>query len=84
MSVEITQNGALIIFSRGRYHYQPEEESEDISWYSQQKNITEETNMRFLNAAQRGEGSIVADGSYKAGRSSAAIVIQHETSDIKK
>ena len=83
VSVKIKQNGTLIIVSTGGYHYQPEEEMEQIPLRSQQVNITEETKMRFLNAVKRGEGSIVADGSYKAGRSSAAIVVQHEKSDIK-
>ena len=42
------------------------------------RKISADTTEKFLTAVRTNVGLIVADGSYKSGRSSAAIVIQHK------
>ena len=47
-------------------------------WYIQVETISPQLEIRFSQHLHAGTGSIIADGSYKLGRSSAAVVIQHE------
>ena len=79
ITIEMKGENKLVIRSQGRYHMKIDEEELTGSWYSPLRyQIGNEEEQFFMEQVQRGKGLIVGDGSYKAGRSSAAIVIQHQ------
>ena len=63
----------------GRYSPKENEIPEEKPWYFKEgKEIHSTDEERFALQLAEGEGLLVADGSFKQGRSSAAVVIQHE------
>ena len=71
-------NIKISIKSRGRYHYEAEDQSHTTPWYLPESTTLDNTAIEtFTTAVQQGTGLVVADGSYKTGRSAAAIIFQH-------
>ena len=80
-AISVTYQGDKItIESRGRYHIDQEEQREQEPWFlpTDSTPISEIAKDKFMTAVQQGVGFIVADGSYKTGRSSAAVIFQHQ------
>ena len=80
ITIQHQEENKIALTSRGRYHYQQEESIQKQPWYlpPSADTISEESKNTFLTAVSKGIGSIVADGSYKSGRSSAAVIFQHQ------
>ena len=82
ITVEMIGLNRLAIKSQGRYHLKVNETEQIGTWYAplhQQIGCDEEK--FFVAQVKSGKGLIVGDGSYKAGRSSAAIVVQHQRTE---
>jgi hypothetical protein len=79
ITIEKKGEHKLVIKSQGRYHVKVDEAKLLGTWYSPRKSqIGYEEEQIFMDQVKLHKGLIVGDGSYKAGRSSAAIVVQHQ------
>ena len=72
-------NNKISSTNQGRYHYEAEEQTHDTPWYlpTSTKTLDITAIEKFTTAVQQGTGLVVADGSYKRGRSAAAVIFQH-------
>jgi hypothetical protein len=69
----------ISIKCKGRYHISEENEETPDTWYSPLLSTIDDASENFFMEQVRSRrGLVVGDGSYKNGRSSAAIVVQHQ------
>ena len=79
--ITIKFEGDIIkIISKGRYDVPPMDSiAEEAPWYLPSTSTVGEVEKNlYLQKITEGEGSVVCDGSYKEGRSTATFVVQHE------
>ena len=79
--ITVAETGGNLISIRSKEKYKAEEDEEEYqaTWYSPSAlTIDLESERNFMAQIESSKGLIVADGSYKDGRSSAAIVVQHQ------
>ena len=82
ITVVETRDNEITIRTKGKYEANREEEQQS-TWYSPtESSIDLESERKFMAQVESRKGLIVADGSYKDGRSSAAIVVQHQRTEI--
>jgi hypothetical protein len=86
--ITVAETGGNLISIRSKEKYKAEEDEEEYqaTWYSPSASTIDlESERNFMAQIESSKGLIVADGSYKDGRSSAAIVAQHQrTKTIEK
>ena len=82
ITVATMEDNLIVIRSKGKYVPEEDGDEPQASWYSPlESTIDLESERNFIEQIEIGKGLLVADGSYKNGRSSAAIVAQHQRTE---
>ena len=85
ITVNPEDNNIISVRCRGRFQPRLDEDTLFTPWYTPSENpMTEEDETYFINNIINNEGLLVGDGSYKDGRSSAAVVFQHKKTETPK